>query len=61
MNCEFDGKRLLVRAGPLHDDDPRQCQPDIAKTKALLVGQPYVALEVGLEETIADFRMFLAH
>jgi UDP-glucuronate decarboxylase len=41
---------------PLPQDDPRQRQPDIARANALLGWQPSVALEDGLERTIAYFR-----
>ena len=44
---------------PLPQDDPKQRQPDIARAKALLGWEPKVALEQGLERTIAYFRTVL--
>jgi UDP-glucuronate decarboxylase len=41
---------------PLPSDDPRQRQPDIRKARALLGWEPTVALDEGLERTIAYFR-----
>lgn len=40
---------------PLPVDDPRRRRPDIGKAKALLGWQPHVALQEGLEQTIAYF------
>jgi len=40
---------------PLPADDPRQRQPDISKARKLLDWEPKVALEDGLERTIAYF------
>lgn len=45
---------------PLPQDDPKQRQPDIARAKELLGWEPSVALEQGLERTIAYFRAALA-
>lgn len=45
----------LVRR-PLPTDDPARRCPDIARARALLGWSPTVALAVGLERTIADFR-----
>jgi UDP-glucuronate decarboxylase len=41
---------------PLPQDDPKQRRPDIAKAKQLLNWEPTIALEQGLERTIAYFR-----
>jgi len=41
---------------PLPQDDPKQRRPDIAKARALLNWEPAVALDDGLERTIAYFR-----
>ena len=41
---------------PLPQDDPRQRCPDIALAKAALDWQPTVALDAGLQQTIAYFR-----
>jgi len=38
---------------PLPIDDPRRRRPDISKAKQLLKWQPRVALQEGLEQTIA--------
>jgi UDP-glucuronate decarboxylase len=40
---------------PLPVDDPRRRKPDIGKAKALLGWQPRVALQQGLERTVAHF------
>ncbi len=50
------GKSKIVHK-PLPSDDPRQRQPDITLAKKYLGGwEPKVALEEGLERTIAYFR-----
>ncbi len=41
---------------PLPEDDPKVRQPDITRAKTLLGWEPKVALEHGLETTIAYFR-----
>jgi len=41
---------------PLPQDDPRQRCPDITLAKAALDWQPTVALDAGLQQTIAYFR-----
>ncbi len=45
---------------PLPSDDPRQRQPDISIAKATLGWEPKVALEEGLQLTIAYFRQILS-
>ena len=45
-----------VQYKPLPQDDPRRRRPDITKAKELLDWEPTVALQAGLEKTIADFR-----
>jgi len=45
---------------PLPQDDPKQRQPDITRAKELLSWEPTVALEQGLERTIAYFRTVIA-
>ena len=45
---------------PLPQDDPKQRQPDITRAKSVLGWEPKVALEQGLEKTIAYFRTVLA-
>jgi UDP-glucuronate decarboxylase len=44
---------------PLPADDPRQRQPDIARARSLLDWSPQVALDDGLDKTIAYFRDLL--
>jgi hypothetical protein len=44
---------------PLPSDDPRQRQPDITLAKKELGWQPKVALQDGLEKTIAYFEGLL--
>jgi UDP-glucuronate decarboxylase len=41
---------------PLPQDDPRQRQPDITRARTWLGWEPSIALQPGLEKTIADFR-----
>jgi UDP-glucuronate decarboxylase len=41
---------------PLPQDDPRRRKPDITKAQTHLGWQPTIPLQIGLEETIADFR-----
>jgi len=45
---------------PLPEDDPKQRRPDISKAKQYLAWEPTVALEQGLERTIAYFRKAIA-
>jgi UDP-glucuronate decarboxylase len=45
---------------PLPDDDPKQRKPDITLARTKLGWEPKVALEDGLQETIAYFRKVLA-
>jgi UDP-glucuronate decarboxylase len=44
---------------PLPVDDPMQRKPDIAQARALLSWEPTIALEDGLDKTIAYFRELL--
>ncbi len=41
---------------PLPADDPLQRRPDISLAKKALAWEPKIALEPGLEKTIAYFR-----
>lgn len=50
--------RLVFK--PLPQDDPRQRQPDISTAQSLLNWSPSVALEQGLEKTIAYFDALLS-
>lgn len=45
---------------PLPQDDPKQRRPDISKAKQYLDWEPTVALEQGLERTIAYFKEAIA-
>ncbi len=49
--------RLVFK--PLPSDDPTQRRPDISRAKAELDWEPTVALDAGLEKTIAYFRGLL--
>ena len=44
---------------PLPKDDPKQRQPDISNTKAILDWQPNIQLEEGLKKTISYFETIL--
>jgi UDP-glucuronate decarboxylase len=50
------GSRSRLEFRPLPQDDPRQRRPDIARVQALTQWAPKVALEEGLQRTIAHFR-----
>lgn len=43
---------------PLPQDDPRQRQPDVSRTRAKLDWSPKVELDEGLQKTIAYFKKF---
>jgi UDP-glucuronate decarboxylase len=45
---------------PLPQDDPKQRRPDITKAKQYLHWEPTIALEHGLERTIAYFKKAIA-
>lgn len=53
-----NSKSPLIRE-PLPQDDPRQRRPDITRAGALLDWRPTVALDQGLEKTIAYFDALL--
>jgi UDP-glucuronate decarboxylase len=53
------GSRSQLRFMPLPADDPRQRKPDIALAESQLGWRPNIALETGLERTIAYFRQLL--
>ena len=57
---QISGSRSQLVFKPLPADDPRQRQPDITLAKTELGWQPQVALDAGLEKTIAYFRQLLA-
>jgi UDP-glucuronate decarboxylase len=49
------GSRSRIVRRPLPEDDPRRRRPDISRAGSLLGWRPKVALEEGLEATIAWF------
>jgi dTDP-glucose 4,6-dehydratase len=53
---KLTGTAAPIVRRPLPVDDPKQRRPDITKARTLLGWEPKVALEPGLEETIAYFR-----
>ncbi len=54
------GSSSKIVRHPLPSDDPRQRRPVIERAQALLGWQPTIALDQGLEKTIAHFRGELA-
>jgi len=54
------GSRSEIAFKPLPADDPKRRQPEISLAKAELGWQPTVALDSGLDETIAYFEKTLA-
>jgi len=56
MVVEMVGSRSEIIYRPLPADDPMQRRPDITQAKAVLDWTPSVALEEGLQRTIAYFR-----
>jgi dTDP-glucose 4,6-dehydratase len=54
------GARSPVVFEPLPTDDPKQRRPDIGRARSLLGWEPRIALEDGLERTIAYFRQHAA-
>ena len=57
---KMTGSKSEIVFRPLPADDPMQRQPNITKAKAHLNWEPNVALETGLERTIAYFAQLLA-
>lgn len=53
------GEKSKLTFHPLPTDDPKQRQPDITLAKEKLGWEPRVALEDGLNETVAYFRKTL--
>ena len=53
------GSRSRIEHRPLPADDPRRRRPDIGAARAALDWEPRVALEDGLQRTIAWFRATL--
>ena len=54
------GASAGVEHRPLPPDDPVRRQPDISRARALLDWEPTIALDEGLDRTIAYFRSALA-
>ena len=57
---ELTGSRSEIVHKPLPVDDPKVRQPDIGKARRVLGWEPKVALETGLERTLAYFRERIA-
>jgi UDP-glucuronate decarboxylase len=57
---EMTGSRSQIEYRPLPTDDPVQRCPDIAQAREILGWQPRVALENGLQNTIAYFDRLLS-
>ena len=57
---KITGSKSKIEHRPLPKDDPRQRKPDISLAKQKLGWEPRVALDDGLEKTIAYFRQHLA-
>jgi UDP-glucuronate decarboxylase len=55
----FTNSRSQLIFKPLPQDDPQQRQPDLGTSKALLNWEPKMALDEGLEKTIAYFKRTL--
>ena len=53
---KLSGSSSKIVHKPLPKDDPQQRRPDISKAKSKLGWEPAVALDEGLEKTIAYFR-----
>ena len=56
---ELTGSRSPLVFENLPADDPKQRQPDIARAMAVLNWEPGIALDAGLEKTVAYFRKLL--
>ena len=56
---ELTGSRSPLVFEDLPADDPRQRQPDITRARAVLNWKPGIALDAGLEKTVAYFRKLL--
>ena len=53
---DLTGSNSDVVFHPLPEDDPKQRQPDIGLAERTLAWHPTIALEVGLERTVAYFK-----
>ena len=56
---ELTGSKSPLVFEDLPADDPRQRQPDITRAMAVLNWEPGIALDAGLEKTVAYFRKLL--
>ena len=56
---ELTGSQSPLVFEDLPADDPRQRQPDIARARTVLNWEPGIALDAGLEKTVAYFRKLL--
>ncbi|MET0275174.1 MAG: UDP-glucuronic acid decarboxylase family protein [Phenylobacterium sp.] len=56
---ELTGAKSEIVYRPLPQDDPMQRQPNIAKAREILDWEPKIALEQGLQKTIAYFDALL--
>lgn len=56
---ELTGSQSPLVFEDLPADDPRQRQPDIARARTVLSWEPGIALDAGLEKTVAYFRKLL--
>jgi UDP-glucuronate decarboxylase len=56
LTLKLTGSRSKLVFQPLPRDDPRQRQPDISLARSSLGWAPAVALEEGLQRTIAYFK-----
>jgi UDP-glucuronate decarboxylase len=56
MVIKLTGTESQILQMPLPQDDPKQRQPNINKTKKVLQWEPKIDLETGLQKTIDYFR-----
>ncbi|PIV33796.1 MAG: NAD-dependent dehydratase [Lysobacterales bacterium CG02_land_8_20_14_3_00_62_12] len=54
------GSKSTIQFLPLPADDPRQRKPDISQARAQLGWEPQIALDQGLQKTIAYFEALLS-
>ena len=57
---KLTGSKSKIVYESLPEDDPRKRKPDITKAKKLLLWEPAIALEKGLEKTIDYFKKSLS-
>ena len=53
---QITGSSSKIVFKPMPEDDPKQRQPDITQAKEILKWEPTVALDEGLDKTIAYFK-----